>query len=100
MRTRWLVLSIWLALTIAGGVFGGQVFDKAAPVDELSASAEAMRAEARLDEIEPEGTVILAVTKDREPFDPELVASVTEVTKALEGIAKVESIYNTPGGGI
>ncbi|WP_020522749.1 MMPL family transporter [Catelliglobosispora koreensis] len=100
MRTRWLVLSIWLALTIAGGVFGGQVFDKAAPVDELSASAEAMRAEARLDEIEPEGTVILAVTKDREPFDPELVASVTEVTKALAGIAKVESIYNTPGGGI
>lgn len=93
-----MVLAVWLALVVAGGVFGGQIFDRAATVSELSPSAESMRAAARLDQLSPEATVIIAITKDREPYDPELVASVQAVTIALEGIAKVESLYNAPGG--
>jgi RND superfamily putative drug exporter len=97
---RWLIVVLWLAATVAGGVFGGQVFDRASQVDELSPAAESMRAQARLEELDPEGTLIIAVTKDREPFHPDLVASVDAVTKALAGMAKVESLYNEPGGDI
>lgn len=88
----------WLIATIAGAVFGGQIFDRAATVDELGPTAESVRAEALLDEWKPEGPVILAVIKDVDPYDPALVASVNEVTGALSGVANVESLYNSPGG--
>ncbi|HEX6682829.1 MAG TPA: MMPL family transporter [Candidatus Limnocylindrales bacterium] len=99
-RYRWLVLGVWLLTAAAGAVAGSQIFDSAAVVDELSPRAESMRAQARLDALKPEAPTILAITKGRHPYDPELVASVEEVTRALEPIAKVESLYNAPGGGI
>lgn len=95
---RNLALVIWLAATVGGAVLGGQIFDHAAEIDELSPAAESMRAAARLAQWEQEGPVIIVVTKDRDPYDPELVASVQEVTRALEGVAKVESLYNSAGG--
>jgi RND superfamily putative drug exporter len=97
---RWLVVGAWLVAALAGAVVGGQIFDRAATVGELSPSAESMRAEARLKELVPEGPVVIAIVKGRQPYDPELVKSVQDVTKSLDGLAKVESLYNTPGGQI
>ncbi len=91
---------LWLVASVAGAMLGGQIFDRAATVDELGPSAESKRAEALLDQWKPEGPVILAVVKDIDPYDPAIVASVTEVTRSLEGMAKVESLYNAPGGAI
>jgi len=99
-RHRWPVLAIWLLAAAGGAVVGGQIFDRAAAVDELSAQAESMRAQARLEQLKPQGPIIIAITKGRHPYDPELVDSVQEVTRALEPIAKVETLYNAPGGAI
>ncbi len=91
---------LWLVASIAGAVFGGQIFDRASSVDELGPGAESKRAEALLAQWKPEGPVILAVIKDVDPYDPALVASVTEVARALSGMAKVDSLYTSPGGAI
>src|SRR5262249_20246977 len=66
----------------------------------LSPGAESMRAATRLKELVPEGPLVIAVVKDRDPYDPALVTSVQAVTKSLDGLAKVETLYNTPGGQI
>src|SRR5918998_3937344 len=99
-RHRWPVLVVWLLLAVGGAVLGGQVFASAEVVAELSPQAESMRAQARLDQLKPEGPTIIAITKGLHPYDPGLVASVEEVTRALEPIAKVETLYNAPGGAI
>jgi RND superfamily putative drug exporter len=85
---------------LAGAVFGGQVFDRAATVNELSPNAESMRAQARLHQLLPEGPVVIAIVKGRDAYDPTLVASVKGVTTALDGVAKVDSLYTAPGGPI
>ena len=99
-RHRWSVLVVWLLLAVGGAVVGGQIFDRAAVVGELSPQAESMRAKARLDQLKPEGPTIIAITKGLHPYDPGLVASVEEVTRELEPISKVETLYNAPGGAI
>jgi RND superfamily putative drug exporter len=97
-RHRHRLAGVWLLLSVAGAIFGGQIYDRAVPVEELGADAESMRAQARLDALMPEGPVIVAVVKQRSPYDPELVESVQQVTRALEPVAKVESLYSAPGG--
>jgi putative drug exporter of the RND superfamily len=97
---KWLVVAAWLIAALAGATFGAQIFDRAASVSELGPGAESMRAAARLKQLVPEGPIVIAVVKGREPYDPELVASVRAVADSLNGVAKVETLYNTPGGQI
>ncbi|HEY0698788.1 MAG TPA: MMPL family transporter, partial [Micromonospora sp.] len=102
-RWRWLVLGLWLVVTIVGGVFGGRVFDRLAPTDNLRPDAESKLAERRIDELLPEGPVVVAIARDRDVYDPPLVASVNRVDTALRGVpgvADVDHVYRSPGGRI
>ena len=102
-RFRWPVLAAWAALTLAGAVFGGAVFDRLGTVDQLRPDAESVVAEARIDELVPEGPLLVAVVRGREPYDPALVASITAASKQLrtiDGVVDVDDLYSTPGGQI
>nr|MDT0662758.1 MMPL family transporter [Micromonospora sp. DSM 115978] len=102
-RWRWLVLGGWLLLTLAGAALGGPVFDRLASTDGLRPDAESQRAERRVDQLLPEGPTVVAVVRDRDPYDPGLVASVTAVgaeLRALPGVVEVDDLYSSPGGRI
>ncbi|RKR89221.1 RND superfamily putative drug exporter [Micromonospora pisi] len=102
-RGRWPVLGAWLILVIAGATLGGSVFDRLSSTDNLRPEVESQRAQARIDQLLPEGPLVVAVVRDRDPYDPPLVESVTKISaelRALPGVADVEDLYNTPGGRI
>ncbi|NUR71943.1 MAG: MMPL family transporter [Hamadaea sp.] len=103
MRGRWLIIAGWALLAIAGGALGGTVYDHAQTVNQLSADAESLRAEARLQQLKPEGDTIFAIVPDVDPYDPALVATTTEVAQQLRelpGVQEVGDLYTSPGGQI
>jgi RND superfamily putative drug exporter len=102
-RWRWPVLIGWLGLVLAGVTLGGQVFDRLASTDNLRPDAESEQAQRRVDELLPEGPIVVAVVRDRDPYDPALVASVGQVRTellAVPGVKAVEDLYNAAGGRI
>jgi len=103
VRWRWLVVGVWAALALAGGALAGQVFDQAQTVGQLSADAESLRAEQRLQLLNPEGPTVFAIVQDVDPYDPALVATTTEISEqllTLPGVAEVGDLYSAPGGQI
>src|SRR5688572_29910964 len=99
-RWRWSVLGAWLALALAGLALGGQVFDRLATVGELRPEAESQRVERRVDELLPEGPIVVAVVGDRDLYEPALVDSVTAVAtriEAIEGVHEVDHLYKGTG---
>ncbi|MFY1674428.1 MMPL family transporter [Plantactinospora sp. WMMB334] len=102
-RWRWPVLICWLGLTLAGAILGGQVFDRLVETDNLRPDAESQRADRRIAELLPEGPMVVAIVRDRDPYDPALVASVQRVhtdIQAVPGVREVEDLYNAAGGRI
>ncbi|MGI5146420.1 MMPL family transporter [Plantactinospora sp. CA-294935] len=102
-RWRWPVLVAWLGLVLAGATLGGQVFDRLVDTDNLRPDAESQRADRRVAALLPEGPIVVAIVRDRDPYDPALVASVNRVraeVQAVPGVREVEDLYNAAGGRI
>ncbi|MDG4790991.1 MMPL family transporter [Micromonospora sp. WMMD1102] len=102
-RWRWAVLVGWLGLVLAGATLGGQVFDRLDDTDNLRPDAESQRADRRIAELLPEGPTVVAIVRDRDPYNPALVASVDQVRaelRAVPGVREVEDLYNAAGGRI
>jgi RND superfamily putative drug exporter len=104
-RRRWLILGAWLVLVAAGFVLGGQVFDRLTTTDSLRPDAGSQLADRRVDQLQPEGPVIVAVVRDRDRdvYDQALVDDVTAVAgeiRAMDGVTEVEDLYSAPGGRI
>ncbi|MEK8225498.1 hypothetical protein NKG05_04230 [Oerskovia sp. M15] len=78
-RHRSLILAVWAVLTLVGAVLGGGVFDRTTTVDSLHPDAPSAQAQARLDELDPEGPVLTAVVGGVDFFTPSLVESATGV---------------------
>jgi putative drug exporter of the RND superfamily len=100
-RWRLPVALAWLAVLVLGAVFGGRVFDRLGDVEGLRPDAESVVAETRIDQLVPEGPMIVAVVEGRDVFDPAFVASVTKVAggvSALHGVAEVNDPFSAPGG--
>ena len=102
-RWRWPVVAGWLGLLIAGSLLSGQVFDRLVSTENLRPDAESRRAERRVDQLLPEGPTVIAVVRDRDPYDPTLVDSVGRVRAellAVPGVVEVEDLYHAAGGRI
>jgi RND superfamily putative drug exporter len=102
-RWRWPVLVGWAGLAVAGGLLAGQVVDRLAPADGLRPDAESQRADRRIEQLLPAGETIVAVVRDRDPYDPPLVGSITRIDaaiRAMPGVASVDDLYTGPGGRI
>ncbi|MBG0560813.1 MMPL family transporter [Actinoplanes aureus] len=102
-RRRWPILGAWLVLLVAGLVLGGQVFDRLTTTDSLRKDAESQLADRRIDQLQPEGPVVVAVVGGRDVFEQALVDDITAVTgeiREMDGVAEVEDLYGAPGGRI
>ncbi|MFG6503380.1 MMPL family transporter [Microbacterium sp. P05] len=101
-RRRFVVLAAWGVLLLLGAVFSGDVFERMTSVDDAPAGAESLVAQARLDELDPEGEVITAVISGEDFFAPAVRDSATAVmaeVRAVPGVVDVVDAY-TAGGAI
>lgn len=97
------VLVGWAALALLGGTLGGRVFDRLDDTDQVRPDAESQQAQRRLDQLTPTGPVVTAIVADVDPYDPDVVASVTGVTdrvRAVPGVVEVNDLYESAGGRI
>ena len=90
-------------LIAAGLVLGGQVFDRMTTTSSLRSDAESRLADRRIDQLQPEGPLVIAVVGGRDVYDQALVDDVTAVTgeiRELDGVTEVEDLYGAAGGRI
>src|SRR5690348_8745574 len=102
-RLRWPVIAWWLLVVVLGAVFGGRLFDRLGNPDSLSADAESVIAQHRVDQVAPEGPIVIGVIQGRPVYEPGLVATVTAAVndiKAIPGVKDVDDLYTGPGGQI
>jgi RND superfamily putative drug exporter len=102
-RLRWPVIAWWLLVVVLGAAFGGKLFDRLGNPDSLSPDAESVVAQHRVDQVAPEGPIVIAVIQGRGVYEPGLVSSVTAAVtaiKAIPGVTDVDDLYTGPGGQI
>ncbi|MFI5913965.1 MMPL family transporter [Dactylosporangium sp. NPDC051541] len=103
VRGRWVVVAVWLAVTVAGAVFGGGLFDRLATTSTNRADSESAAGQRHIDEIAPTGALVFAVIDGVEPYDPALVAGVSSAAqdiRAMAGVKEVNDLYTGQGGRI
>src|SRR6478609_6992255 len=89
-RRRYVILGAWAAVALAGGVFGVGVFDRAQSTE--SARGESARAQARLDELAPDGETVVAVIGGEDFYTPALVKSASDVMNELRSLPGVHEV--------
>jgi putative drug exporter of the RND superfamily len=97
-RWRFAILAVWAVLAVVGGVFGGGVYDRTQTIDD--ARGQSAQAEQRLDELDPEGELVVAVISGKDFFARDLIDSATALfyeLRELPGVADVRDAY-TAGG--
>ncbi|WP_432982729.1 MMPL family transporter [Dactylosporangium sp. CA-233914] len=102
-RGRWVVVGVWLAVTIAGAVFGGGLFDRLVTTGTNRADSESAAGQRRIDEVAPTGSIVFAVIEGVAPYDPALVATVSDAAKEIRGwpgVKEVHDLYTGVGGRI
>lgn len=95
-RWRFPIVVGWAVLALAGAVLGGAVYDRTQSLDSLRADAESTLAQARLEELKPEGELIVAVIAGRDFFATALVDQASRIMfeiRAIPGVAKVTDAY-------
>jgi RND superfamily putative drug exporter len=100
---RWLVVGAWLVATIAGAVFGGGLFDRLTTTDTNRPDSESAIGQRRIDQLAPTGALVWAVIEGLAPYDPGLVATVSEAAteiRAMPGVREVNDLYTGVGGRI
>jgi RND superfamily putative drug exporter len=99
-RWRVAILAVWAVLAVVGGVLGGGVYDRTETVHD--ARGESARTQGILDELDPEGELVVAVIAGQDFFASGLVESATQAMYAIReipGVAEVRDAY-TAGGPI
>ncbi|MEU7865610.1 efflux RND transporter permease subunit [Dactylosporangium sp. NPDC049140] len=102
-KLRWVVVGLWLAVTIAGAVFGGGLFDRLATTGTNRADSQSAVGQRHVDELTPTGSHVYAVVEGLAPYDPKLVASVSAAAqeiRAMPGVKEVNDLYTGVGGRI
>ena len=99
-RYRIAVLAVWGSLALLGAVIGGGVFDRTSTVDSLPPGAPSARAQALLDELDPQGQTLTAVVGGVDFFTPALVASGSRVmheVREIPGVVEVSDAFTSGG---
>ncbi|WP_432833599.1 MMPL family transporter [Dactylosporangium sp. CA-092794] len=102
-RYRWVVVGAWLAVTIAGAVLGGGLFDRLATTSTNRPDSESAIGKHRIDELDPTGSLVIAVVQGRDPYDPGLVTTVSNAAqqiRRMNGVKEVKDLYTGAGGRI
>ncbi|GGM50677.1 MMPL family transporter [Dactylosporangium sucinum] len=102
-RYRWPVVGVWLVVVACGAVFGGGLFDRLATTTTNRADSESAVAQATIDRIAPQGSVVIAVIEGRDVYDGGLNASVSKAAneiRTMTGVKEVNDLYTGQGGQI
>src|SRR5687767_12156073 len=94
------VLAVWAVIVVGGFTLGGSSFDNTVTVDDAPVGSESMLAQARLDALDPEGELVVAVVAGEDFFAPDLVESASAVARDIrgfDGVVEVTDAY-TAGG--
>ena len=97
-RRRFVVLAAWVLIAAAGSVFGGAVYDRTESLDGLRPGVESSIADARLDQLSPEGQLVVAVLSGQDFFSSSLIDSATNTlyeVRAIPGVAAVNDAYTS-----
>lgn len=97
-RGRGGVLAAWLVVVALGATLGGSVFDVAASPDPVRAAAESARADAALEQVDPEGDVVVAVLSGADVYGTDLInqaSRVMEQVRALPDVVDVADPWTT-----
>ncbi|GAB4056587.1 MMPL family transporter [Catellatospora paridis] len=95
-RGRYAVIAGWAGIALCGAVFGGTVYDRTQPLDDLRPDAPSTAAQARLDELTPTGEQLVAVLSGRNFFATDLVDQASRIMfeiRAIPGVVKVTDPY-------
>ncbi len=95
-RGRYAVIVGWAGIALFGAVFGGTVYDRTEPLDDLRPDAPSTAAQARLDELTPTGEQLVAVLSGRNFFATDLVDQASRIMfeiRAIPGVVKVTDPY-------
>ncbi|MEU8005275.1 MMPL family transporter [Catellatospora sp. NPDC049111] len=91
-RGRYAVIAVWAGIALCGAAFGGTVYDRTEPLDDLRPGAPSTVAQARLDALTPTGEQVVAVLSGRNFFATDLVNQATQIMfeiRAIPGVVKV-----------
>ena len=97
-RWRVVTLTLWAAIAVAGSVYGGAVFDRAQSLDGLRPDLESSVAQSRLEQVAPEGELVVAVLAGRDFFSTDLIDSASRVlyeVREIPGVAEVSDAYTS-----
>ncbi len=91
-RARRWVLGAWAVLAVLGGVLGGSVFDVAESPDPLRAGAESARLEQRLESVDPEGELVVAVLSGADIYGVDMIDQATRVMHEVRELPDVVDV--------
>ncbi|MCF6376584.1 MMPL family transporter [Nocardioides KLBMP 9356] len=97
-RGRHWVGGAWLVLVLLGATVGGGVFDLAQTPDPLRESAESAQVAQRLESVDPEGELVVAVLTGTDVFAVDLVDQASRVlheVRELPGVVEVRDPWTT-----
>ena len=97
-RARRWVLGAWVVLVLLGATLGGSVYDVADAPDPLRSDAESARLHDRLDAVDPEGELVVAVFSGQDVYGIDIIDQATRVmheVRALPDVVEVSDPWST-----
>ncbi len=94
---RW-VLGAWAVLVLLGATVGGSVYDVADAPDPLRAGAESARVQDRLEAVDPEGELVVAVFTGQDVYGVDVIDQATRVmheVRELPDVVEVSDPWTT-----
>ncbi|GAA1935707.1 MMPL family transporter [Nocardioides hwasunensis] len=83
------MLATWAVAVVLGAVLGGSVFDLAEAPDPLRRDAESAQLQQRLDSVDPEGELVVAVLSGTDIYAVDLI---DEASRVLHDVAEVPDV--------
>jgi RND superfamily putative drug exporter len=96
-RRRW-VLGAWAVVVVLGATLGGSVFDAAESPDPGRGDSESAQVERRLEAVDPEGELVVAVFSGADIYGVDLIGQASEVlhdVRALPDVVEVRDPWTT-----
>ena len=96
-RRRW-VLGAWAVLVVLGATLGGSVFDAAESPDAGRGDSESAQLERRLEAVDPEGELVVAVFSGADIYGVDLIGQASEVmheVRELPDVVEVRDPWTT-----
>ncbi|WP_210649026.1 MMPL family transporter [Nocardioides sp. SYSU D00065] len=91
-RWRTWIAGVWVIVVLLGATLGGAVFDLAESPDSLREGAESARLQERLDAVDPEGELVVAVFSGADLYGVDLIDQASKVMHEVRDLPDVVEV--------